>query len=53
MTVLDAGCGQVFFSLEMARMVGKIGRVIAADVQEGMLIKFRTRQISSMRYEQY
>ena len=37
MTVLDVGCGPGFFSLDMARMVGKTGRVIAADMQEGML----------------
>ena len=37
MTVLDVGCGPGFFSLEMAIMVGKSGRVIAADMQEGML----------------
>ncbi len=37
MTVLDVGCGPGFFSLEMALMVGKSGRVIASDVQEGML----------------
>ncbi len=39
MTVLDVGCGPGFFSIEMARMVGKSGRVIAADLQEGMLQK--------------
>ncbi len=37
MTVLDVGCGPGFFSLEMVRMVGKFGRIIAADLQEGML----------------
>ncbi|MBN1211802.1 MAG: methyltransferase domain-containing protein [candidate division Zixibacteria bacterium] len=37
MTVLDFGCGPGFFSIEMARMVGESGRVIAADLQEGML----------------
>jgi ubiquinone/menaquinone biosynthesis C-methylase UbiE len=37
MTVLDVGCGPGFFTLEMARMVGKSGRVIAADMQKGML----------------
>jgi ubiquinone/menaquinone biosynthesis C-methylase UbiE len=37
MTVLDVGCGPGFFSVEMARMVGKSGRVIASDLQEGML----------------
>lgn len=37
MTVLDLGCGPGFFALDMARMVGASGRVIASDVQEGML----------------
>ncbi len=37
MTVLDLGCGPGFFSIEMAKMVGASGKVIAADVQEGML----------------
>jgi len=37
MRVMDVGCGPGFFTIEMARMVGKSGRVIASDVQEGML----------------
>jgi len=37
MTVLDIGCGPGFFSIEMAKMVGNKGKVIAADLQEGML----------------
>jgi ubiquinone/menaquinone biosynthesis C-methylase UbiE len=37
MTVLDIGCGPGVFSIEMAKMVGASGRVIAADLQEGML----------------
>jgi ubiquinone/menaquinone biosynthesis C-methylase UbiE len=37
MTALDVGCGPGFFSLDMATMVGPSGRVIAADLQEGML----------------
>ncbi len=37
MTVLDMGCGPGFFSIEMARLVGPSGVVIAADLQEGML----------------
>lgn len=41
MTVLDFGCGPGFFSVELARMVGESGRVIAADLQEGMLHKLR------------
>lgn len=43
MTVLDAGCGPGFFSIDMARMVGLSGRVIAADVQDGMLQKLRDK----------
>ena len=43
MTVLDVGCGPGFFSVAMAEMVGKTGRVISADLQEGMLQKLRSR----------
>ena len=39
MTVLDLGCGPGFFTLEMARLVGKTGKVVAADLQQGMLDK--------------
>ena len=37
LTVLDFGCGPGFFTVEAARLVGATGRVIAADLQEGML----------------
>ena len=43
MTVLDVGCGPGFFSTDMAQMVGESGRVIAADLQEGMLEKLRDK----------
>ena len=43
MTALDVGCGPGFFSIDMARMVGESGRVIAADLQEGMLQKVRDK----------
>lgn len=43
MTVLDIGCGPGFFSVEIARMVGKSGRVIASDLQEGMLQKLKEK----------
>jgi len=43
MTVLDFGCGPGFFSVDMAQMVGNSGRVIAADLQEGMLQKLRDK----------
>jgi ubiquinone/menaquinone biosynthesis C-methylase UbiE len=37
MIVLDVGCGPGFFSIEMAKLVGPGGKVISADLQEGML----------------
>jgi ubiquinone/menaquinone biosynthesis C-methylase UbiE len=43
MTVLDFGCGPGFFSMDMAQMVGKSGRLIASDLQEGMLQKLRNK----------
>jgi ubiquinone/menaquinone biosynthesis C-methylase UbiE len=43
MTVLDIGCGPGFFSIEIAKMVGKSGRVIAADLQQGMLQKVKNK----------
>jgi ubiquinone/menaquinone biosynthesis C-methylase UbiE len=43
MTVLDFGCGPGFFSIDIAQMVGESGRVIAADLQEGMLQKLRDK----------
>jgi ubiquinone/menaquinone biosynthesis C-methylase UbiE len=49
MTVLDIGCGPGFFSIEMAEMVGPAGRVIASDLQEGMLDKVRDK-IQGTRY---
>ena len=39
MTVLDFGCGPGFFTLELANLVGPSGRVIAVDLQAGMLEK--------------
>jgi ubiquinone/menaquinone biosynthesis C-methylase UbiE len=39
MTVLDLGCGPGYFTAELARLVGEEGKVIAADLQQGMLDK--------------
>jgi ubiquinone/menaquinone biosynthesis C-methylase UbiE len=39
MTVLDLGCGPGFFTIEIAKLVGETGKVIAADLQQGMLDK--------------
>jgi len=37
MHALDVGCGPGFFSVAMAQLVGKSGKVVAADLQDGML----------------
>lgn len=42
-TALDVGCGLGYFTVGLARMVGETGRVIAVDVQEGMLAGVRRR----------
>lgn len=36
-TVLDLGCGPGFFSVEIAKLLNQKGKVIAADLQKGML----------------
>ena len=51
MTVLDIGCGPGFFSLEIAKMLNGAGKIIAADVQEGMLEKIR-KKIKGTNLEQ-
>lgn len=43
MLILDLGCGPGFFTIEMAKMLNGNGKVIAADLQEGMLEKIRTK----------
>ncbi len=43
MTVLEIGCGPGFFSIDLARMVGESGKVIALDVQEGMLARLEKK----------
>ena len=43
MTVLELGPGMGFFTLELARLVGPTGRVIAVDVQPRMLKALRRR----------
>ena len=41
--VIDMGCGPGFFTIDMAGMVGKEGKVIAVDLQEHMLQKVRKK----------
>lgn len=43
MVVLEPGCGMGFFTLELARRVGKSGRVVAVDLQPKMLDGLRRR----------
>lgn len=43
MTVLDFGCGPGYFTIDIAQMVGRSGRVIAADLQAGMLWKLKDK----------
>ena len=51
MTVLDVGCGPGFFSIELAKLVGESGRVIAVDLQQGMLERLRDK-ISGSAFEE-
>jgi len=38
MTVLDFGCGPGVFTMEIAKQMNGDGKVIAVDIQQGMLI---------------
>jgi ubiquinone/menaquinone biosynthesis C-methylase UbiE len=42
-TVCDMGCGNGFYSLQLAEMVGEKGQVIAVDIQREMLGYLRSR----------
>jgi ubiquinone/menaquinone biosynthesis C-methylase UbiE len=37
MDVIDVGCGPGFFTIPLSKMVGENGKVVACDLQEGML----------------
>ena len=41
--VLDLGCGPGFFSVEIAKMLKGSAKVIAADLQQGMLDKVKKK----------
>ncbi len=43
MTVLEPGPGMGYFTLELARLVGASGRVIAVDVQPKMIERLKRR----------
>ncbi len=43
MTICDMGCGNGFYSLQLAKMVGDEGRILAVDIQPEMLKLLRDR----------
>lgn len=42
-TVCDMGCGNGFYTLPLAKLVGERGRVIAVDIQREMLLLLKDR----------
>lgn len=47
MTVLDGGCGPGRLAIPLAQKVGDRGRVVAMDIQEGMLARARSKAQTS------
>ena len=43
-TICDMGCGNGFYSLKLARLTGKSGKVYAVDIQQEMLDLLKQRQ---------
>ncbi|MBN1940722.1 MAG: class I SAM-dependent methyltransferase [Candidatus Diapherotrites archaeon] len=43
MSALDFGCGPGLFALEMAKLVGSEGKVVAADLQQEMLDRLKAK----------
>ena len=41
--VIDIGCGPGFFSIEIAKMIGRNGKVYSVDLQEGMLNQIKNK----------
>lgn len=44
-TVVDVGCGPGFFTIDMARIVGPAGKVMAVDMQPGMLARVKKKAL--------
>jgi ubiquinone/menaquinone biosynthesis C-methylase UbiE len=51
MTVLDFGCGPGVYTLEIAKLLNGTGKIIAADIQQGMLDILKNK-IAGTRDEQ-
>ncbi len=47
MTVCDMGCGNGYYSLPLARLVGPAGRVLAVDIQPEMLKMLEEREAAA------
>ncbi|PKP37328.1 MAG: SAM-dependent methyltransferase [Bacteroidetes bacterium HGW-Bacteroidetes-15] len=47
MTVLDLGCGTGYFTLEIAKYLKNKGKVIASDVQNGMLEVLKQKLVNN------
>jgi len=43
MTILDAGCGPGRLTVPLARSVGSAGRVVALDIQPGMIARAKSK----------
>ncbi len=43
MTLLDFGCGPGYFTIDMASLTGPSGKVVASDIQTGMLDKLQEK----------
>lgn len=43
MTICDMGCGNGFYSLQLAKMVGEEGKILAVDIQAEMLRLLKAR----------
>jgi ubiquinone/menaquinone biosynthesis C-methylase UbiE len=50
MSVLDIGCGVGYFTIPIAGLTGNSGKVIAADLQQGMLDKL-SKKIAGTPFE--
>lgn len=51
MTVLDLGCGTGYFTTAIADLLGTSGKVVAAEVQQGMLDILRQKLNSSPSHQ--
>ncbi len=50
--VIDLGCGPGFFSIEMAKMVGRKGKIFSIDLQKEMLEKLKDKAVKRRLMQQ-